>query len=307
MSDYHKQIGNLNRKLFFKFNKIKVVPDEKQDEKTIEEFVGGMGFAQHYGGNSSTSPNSNRDVGNAAANDQAYTTHKPHAIIGDHPIKSRPEEECPDDDPSCNDQEEDENTGGINIDIGKAKQGIGEAEGDVPMPEPEPGATEDPPPEEMGAEPDMAGVDDMGGGDPAMGDMSDPGLGDPNAGMPGEEPPKDPNELGRTYEMKKIYARLVSMNEYLADERSPKIVKTKTSIAKAIDLFAVIGANPESYKEKIDEIIVSYYKFLEAAYRRVKAFYKSEARRVGGMPEVEDESFEKKEEQKDDMSTEVTI
>ena len=39
MSDYHKQIGNLNRKLFFKFSNIKVVPDEKQDEKTIEEFV----------------------------------------------------------------------------------------------------------------------------------------------------------------------------------------------------------------------------------------------------------------------------
>jgi ferredoxin-like protein FixX len=101
--------------------------------------------------------------------------------------------------------------------------------------------------------------------------------------------------------MKKIYSRLVSMNQYLADEQSPKIMKTKQNIAKAIDLFAVIGANPESYTEKIDDIIISYYKFLEAAYRRVKAFYKSEAQRVGGYP------FEKNEEQKNDKGTEVTI
>jgi len=307
MSDYLKQIGNLNRKLFFKFNKIKITPDEDKGEKTIEEFTGGMGFAQHYGGNSTSGFANRSDNLGASASDRSYTTHKPHTVVGDHPIKHRPEKECPDDDPSCKDQEEEENTDGINIDLSKAKQSIGEQDEEAAIPE-EPGATEDPPPEEMGAEGDMAGMDDMG--EPGMGaggDMSDPGLGDPSAGMPGEEPPKDPNELGRTYEMKKIYARLVSMNEYLADEMSPRIVRTKTSIAKAIDLFAVIGANPDSYKEKIDEIIVSYYKFLEAAYRRVKAFYKSEAKRVGGMPETEDESFEKKEEQKDDKSTEVTI
>ena len=101
--------------------------------------------------------------------------------------------------------------------------------------------------------------------------------------------------------MKKIYTRLIAMNQYLADEYSPRVVKTKHNIAKAIDLFAVIGANPDSYKEKIDEIIVGYYKFLEAAYRKVKAFYKSEAQRVGGLPSGNDE------EQKDDTKVEVRI
>ena len=91
------------------------------------------------------------------------------------------------------------------------------------------------------------------------------------------------------------------MNQYLADEHDRRIMKTKQSISKAIDLFSVIGANPESYKERIDEIIVSYYKFLEAAYKRVRSFYKSESQRVGGMP------LEKNEEQKDEKTTEVTI
>jgi hypothetical protein len=301
MSDFLNQINNINRKLFFKFSKIKVTPDEETKEtKTIGEFTGGMGFAQHYGGNSQSS----HDTRNAGQNDKPYTTHRPHTIRPDHAVKQRPEKECPDDDPSCKDAEDD--NGGIVIDLSKAKEGLDNtSEGqlqevdEVPeaMPE-EPTATEGPPPD------DMAGVDDMGdmGGDPAMGDMSDPGLGDPNAGMPGEEPPKDPSELGRTYEMKKIYARLISMNEYLSDEMSPKIMKTKTNIAKAIDLFAVIGANPDSYKDRIDEIIIGYYKFLEAAYRRVKAFYKAEAKEAGGIP------LEKNEEQKDDESTmEVTL
>ena len=82
---------------------------------------------------------------------------------------------------------------------------------------------------------------------------------------------------------------------------SPKMFKTKQNIGKSIDLFAIIGANPESYKDRIDEIIVDYYKFLEAVYKKVKSFYRSEAIRVGGIP------LEKNEEQKDDKGMEVTI
>lgn len=307
MPDYNKVINNLNRKLLFKFTKIRVVPDEEGEKtKTIGELVSGpssgFGFNFHYSGERYPGVNDKakfNDPRDADAMDSDYTTHIPANIKPDHTPKGREEgADCEYEDES---NDEDDNDSSIQIDLSSAKKGVTEAEGDIPdAPMPEEPAAEDP-----SAEPDMG--DDMGG-DPGMGDegmpggdMSDPGLGDPTAGMPGEEPPKDPNELGRTYEMKKIYARLVSMNEYLADERSPRIVKTKISIAKAIDLFSIIGANPESYKEKIDEIIVSYYKFLEAAYRRVKAFYRGEVKRVGGMP------LTKNEEQKDDKSMEVTI
>lgn len=303
MPDYNNIINNLNRKLFFKFTKIKVVPDEEGKEtKTIGELVSGpssgFGFNFHYGGEKYPGVNDKaefNDPRDAAGMDSEYKTHTTANFRKDHVNKGREKgEDCEYKDES---DDEDDNDSPIQIDLsgGKGMREQGE-EGEDPAPDavPEPAA------EEMPAEPDMGGDPGMGA-DPAMGDMSDPGLGDPSTMMPGEEPPKDPNELGRTYEMKKIYARLVSMNEYLADERSPRIVKTKISIAKAIDLFAIIGANPESYKEKIDEIIVSYYKFLEAAYRKVKAFYRGEVKRVGGMP------LSKNEEQKDDKSTEVTI
>lgn len=304
MPDYNSIINNLNRKLMLKLNKIRVIPDEGDKEQSIEEFmggyVGGMGFSQHYGGLSYTQGTDPRD---AKTFDHTYKTHTPATFRKDHQAKGGK--------PKFKKKDEDEDKKHF-VDL-SGESGEEDYEEDMKMSEIEalPAA---PPPEGPEADPtateDTGAADEAGGdfapegGDPGMGaggDVTDPGLGDPMAGMPGQEEPKDPNDLGRTYEMKKIYSRLVSMNQYLADEQDRRIMKTKQSIAKAIDLFAVIGANPESYKERIDEIIVGYYKFLEAAYKRVRSFYKLEAQRVGGLP------FEKNEEQKDDTPTEVTI
>jgi hypothetical protein len=319
MPEYNNTINNLNRKLFFKFNKIKIKPLEDEKETTVENYLT-HAFQHHYGGNRSigTQDTGFIDVPDVSSVDDEYTTNRPAHIKPDHDVKVRPQTN-PEEDEKKDAEDADSP---ISVDIGeggdinrfdkenidlrekarkeflrrqkaaKAKRNVRE-QGEEPAPEAEPPA-EEPAPEDMGAEPDM-------GGDPGMGDpgIGDPGIGDPNAMMPMEEEPADPNELGRTYEMKKIYSRLVSMNQYLADEMSPKIYKTKHNIAKAIDLFAVIGANPDSYTERIDEIIIGYYKFLESAYKTVKSYYRAEANRVGGLP--------KNEEQKDDKDTEATI
>lgn len=286
MPEYNKVIDNLNRKLFFKFNKIRVVPNEDGEEQTLESFVK-TAFSMHYGGNRdvSTSSVGNVDVDSADAVDDEYVTNTPHHIRPDHDLKIRPEK----------DSDEKQEAGEPLVDLDGEDSEIREQDEEAPAPEEAP--------EEAPAEDPMADMGDPGmGADPGMGG-ADPGMGaDPMAGMPGmQEEPKTPNELGRTYEMKKIYSRLVAMNQYLADEMSPKIYKTKQSIGKAIDLFSVIGANPDSYKDKIDEIIISYYKFLESAYRRVKSHYKSESIKIGGLP------LPKNPEQKDDKDTEVTI
>jgi len=290
MPDYTNLINNLNRKLFFKFNKIKVTPAEGESkEKTVSEYLGpggGFGFNQHYGGErypGSHDRSADLDVPDVSGLDDDYVTHQPTHIKPDHDVKASKIDD------DQNTQKEKENDKVVDLNPGEMREQDEELA-------PEPAI------EEPAAEPDMGDV----GADPGMGadpGIGDPGLGgDPNAMMPGEEEPKTPNELGRTYEMKKIYSRLVSMNEYLADERSPKILKTKLNIAKAIDLFSVIGANPDSYTEKIDEIIIGYYKFLEAAYKRIRSFYKLEAKRVGGtLP------FENKEEQKDNTETDLEV
>lgn len=256
MPDYTAVINNLNRKLFFKFTKIKVEPDKSESKpKRVEEYMSNT-FTMHYHGDKPTSTGNQIDVPNVAAVDTEYTTHQHYM---------QPEKKTKEKDALVDiDGEEEE-------DIREQDEG----EADVPVEEAPP-PSEELPPEEGGPD-ETPEIGDPGmGGDAGMG--LDPGMGDPNAGMPGEQEPANPNELGRTYEMKKIYARLVSMNQYLSDERSPKILKTKQNIARAIDLFAIIGANPDSYTDRIDEIIVGYYKFLSAAYQKVKHFIKKKRR-----------------------------
>jgi len=108
---------------------------------------------------------------------------------------------------------------------------------------------------------------DMGGGDMGMG-------GEEAGMMMPEEEEKDPEELGKTYELKKIYSRLVSIESYLATSSDINLLKLRNYVSKAIELFGVIIANVKSYKEKVDEIIVKYYEFLELVYILLSKYYK---------------------------------
>jgi hypothetical protein len=92
-----------------------------------------------------------------------------------------------------------------------------------------------------------------------------------------EEEPKTAGELGRIYELKKIYARLTSLESYLADESSGELNEIRQYIAQAIELFEIVSANFSSYKDRLDEIIIMYYKFILEIYNSVKNFYKKEA------------------------------
>lgn len=120
---------------------------------------------------------------------------------------------------------------------------------------------------EAGAE--IPGAAEVGGED--MGDMGDMG------GMGGqEEEQKSAGELGRIYELKKIYSRLTSLEGYLANESDPKLLNIRSTVSQAIELFEIISANFDAYKEKLDEIIVIYYKFLKEIYDTVKSIYKKQ-------------------------------
>lgn len=118
---------------------------------------------------------------------------------------------------------------------------------------------------EMGAEdPAMAGGD-MGGD---MGGMGDMGAGDPQ--------PMSPKNVGRAYELKKLYSRLVSLEKYLTDISEPHLVELRGYVSNAVDLFRTVTTNFDSYKEKLDDIIVTFYKFLQEAYMILKKYYKKE-------------------------------
>jgi len=90
-----------------------------------------------------------------------------------------------------------------------------------------------------------------------------------------EEPPKTASQIGRIYELKKIYSRLVSIESYLSTTSSVTLLKLRDYVSKAISLFEILTSNLESFKDKIDEIIVVFYKFLDVVYTLLDSYYKS--------------------------------
>ncbi|MFW9871510.1 MAG: hypothetical protein ACFFG0_00200 [Candidatus Thorarchaeota archaeon] len=127
-------------------------------------------------------------------------------------------------------------------------------------------------------------ADTVGGGEPvenetgltAPGPGMDSGLGGFGFGLEQEEP-KTAGQVGRIYELKKIYARLTSIESYLGNESAPELLNIRDNVSKAIELFEVVSSNFDSYKDKLDEIIVTFYKFILEVYSEVKNYFKKEA------------------------------
>ena len=125
---------------------------------------------------------------------------------------------------------------------------------------------------EAGSEPmpDMGGAGGIGTM-PGAGDMGgDMGMG----GFGQEEEPKTTSELGRIYELKKIYTRLTSIESYLAHESDDTLLKIRTTVSQGIELFEVVASNFDSYKGNLDEIIITFYKFLAEVYSKVSEQFK---------------------------------
>jgi hypothetical protein len=112
--------------------------------------------------------------------------------------------------------------------------------------------------------------------------MPDAGLGgtgmDAAGNMPGVMPPAEEelksSEIGRIYELKKIYSRLASVETYLARTTDAQMLEIRKLVGQSIDLFEVVISNFPQYKDKVDEIIVTYYEFLESVYESLTKYFK---------------------------------
>lgn len=188
------------------------------------------------GFNSQFSPSGNEDgidVTDVSGVDMSYTTHRPIP------------------------EPKGKKAGSNYVPFGEAK------EEDVPEKtnEPEPSTIPETPPSKVNMTNPTMGDDDLGG------DMTGMGM------MGQEEEEKTSTELGRIYELKKIYARLISIEAYLGDESDKELLEIRSYISQGVELFEVISSNFNSYKDKLDEIIIIYYKFLLEVYASVKNFY----------------------------------
>lgn len=87
----------------------------------------------------------------------------------------------------------------------------------------------------------------------------------------GEE--KTAEQLGRIFELKKIYSRLLSIDQYLSFSSDEVLLKLKKFVSKAIEFFEMLISNIDQFKDKIDDIIVTYYEFLKVTYSVLKMYY----------------------------------
>jgi len=139
------------------------------------------------------------------------------------------------------------------------------------------------------AAPPPGGMSPMGPGGmtaPPPGGMPPPPMGDPNMmamGAPGAPvdidpitglPIRQPSEIGRIYELKKIYSRLTTIEAFLSDTTDQDLIEVRNVIAQAIEFFEIVTSNLQAYKDRLDEIIVMFYDFLDQAYSMMADFFK---------------------------------
>jgi len=105
------------------------------------------------------------------------------------------------------------------------------------------------------------------GGDPAGGDFGgDTSFDDNNQEM-------DSETIGRVYELKKIYNKLLEINNFLADETDEFLMKLREYNSRALELFKILISNIDKFKDKLDDIIVQYYVFIQKVFMVIKKVY----------------------------------
>lgn len=105
----------------------------------------------------------------------------------------------------------------------------------------------------------------------------DEGIADPTEGTTGGETKKDDeneqydsSEIGRIYELKKIYSRLLSVEGYLNVSNDEELMKLRSYTIQAIDLFKTMVYNLNKFMDQVDDIIVLYYNFLVKIYETIR-------------------------------------
>lgn len=238
---------SLQDKVIKKFNKLKVDITEEE----LEEMLG-PGFVNQYSRDGSSTDE------DPSAVDVPYITHRPipepkgkkagsnYVPFGEAKEKPTDEEQME----SAEDMEAD-------VDAVEADAAAGEEDVDAA---------------------DVAADDELG--TDVGGDMMDGSMGADDMGGMGmeQEEPKSSSEIGRIYELKKIYARLTSIESYLGNESDTELLQIRNHVSQSIELFELVSSNFDSYKEKLDEIIVTYYKFLLEVYESVKKIYAQQAK-----------------------------
>jgi len=121
------------------------------------------------------------------------------------------------------------------------------------------------------SDPSQMGMDGSMGG--ALG-QPDPNI-DPMTG----QPKKTAEEVGKIFELKKIYSRLLAIESQLSFSSDIILLKLRKFITQSIELFEILISNIDAYKDNMDEIIIMFYNFLQEVYDIMERYYKIQDRK----------------------------
>lgn len=88
--------------------------------------------------------------------------------------------------------------------------------------------------------------------------------------------------IGKVYELKKIHSRLLSLSSFLEVASDPRLLKLRSFIGEALGLFRVVTSNLDSFKGRIDDVIIVFYKFLKYCYALVLSYYQQKEKENRG-------------------------
>lgn len=101
--------------------------------------------------------------------------------------------------------------------------------------------------------------------------------GDDMVNVAPSDPLTDPTQLiqikvslGRIYELKKIYSKLLSISKLLNIRSNVKYSELETEVDEALDMFHIISLNLDKFQPKIDTIIVEFYRFIKKALEELE-------------------------------------
>ena len=85
-------------------------------------------------------------------------------------------------------------------------------------------------------------------------------------------------EIGRIYELKKLYARLLSILQFLQSSAETSLVELAQQVEQSVDLFELLVDNLDKYIDNIDEIIIALYKYVSGLYTFIRDYFKKHAK-----------------------------
>lgn len=96
-------------------------------------------------------------------------------------------------------------------------------------------------------------------------------------GLGVEEEEFDIGEIGRIYELKKIFSRLISLESFLADSGDNVLIKLSSYTSESVNLFKLVIDNIDQYIDQIDDIIIIFYEYLHISYKILSKYYDKQA------------------------------